>query len=67
MWVSVVCMLKVLYGRWYSEIYRYKIQKYYYNCEDGKNICKSIRGYNVDMDYIVLYVCLDYVKMSLFK
>lgn len=34
------------------------------NCEDGKNICKSIRGYNVDMDYIASHVCLDYVKMS---
>lgn len=43
---------------------KYIDTKYRNNCEDGKNICKSIRGYNVDMEYIASHVCLDYVKMS---
>lgn len=30
----------------------------------AKTFCKSIRGYNVDMNYIASHVCLDYVKMS---
>lgn len=33
-------------------------------CKDGRNICKSIHGYNVDMEYIASHVCLDYVYIS---